>query len=427
MFVDKAKIYIKAGNGGDGASSFRRELYVPNGGPDGGDGGKGGDVIVTTDTGLNTLVDYKFKKHFKAENGEGGSKRNCHGKNAKNLYITVPVGTIIKEAETDKIIIDMKEPNMEYTILKGGKGGLGNQHFATARQQAPRYAEKGKEGKELWVVLELKTIADVGLVGFPNAGKSTLLSVVTNANPKIGNYQFTTITPNLGVVTPKSGKSFLMADIPGLIEDAHKGAGLGIEFLRHIERTKVLIHVVDAAGTEGRNPLVDIDKINNELFSYSEKLAAKPQIIAANKVDAIEEGNNIIEEIKDEYEPYVKVFPISAVTHKGIDDLFNYVSTLLENSKFEEINFEQEYNVDEEKNDENYNKFTVTKIDAGYYVVEGRAVEKMIGYTNIDTEKGLDFVQKFIKDNGILQELKRKGVQEGDTVKIYDVEFEYME
>ena len=425
MFVDKAKIYMKAGNGGNGFVSFRREKYVPNGGPDGGDGGKGGDIILRTDTGMNTLVDYKYKKHFRAENGEGGSKRNCHGKNANDLVMIVPVGTVVKEAESGKVIVDMNEEHNEYVILKGGKGGLGNQHFATSSRQAPRYAERGQEGKEIWVVLELKTIADVGLVGFPNAGKSTLLSVVTNASPKIGNYQFTTLTPNLGMVTLKSGKSFLMADIPGLIEDAHKGAGLGFEFLRHIERTKVLIHVVDAAGTEGRNPLVDIEKINNELASYSEKLAQKPQVIAANKIDVILEGDDIVERIKEEYEPNTRVFPISAVAHKGLDELFNAVATMLENSEFETIEFEQEYFIEDEE--ENYSKFTVTKIADDYYLVEGRGVEKMIGYTNIETEQGLDFVQKFVKEHGIIDELKRQGMKEGDTVKIYDMEFEYME
>ncbi|HAN10008.1 MAG TPA: GTPase CgtA [Clostridiales bacterium] len=426
MFIDKTKIYVKAGDGGNGSSSFRKEKYVPTGGPDGGDGGNGGDIILKTDTGMNNLIAYKHQKHFRAENGGKGLKKNCHGKSADDLIIKVPVGTVVKEAESGQVIIDMNKENQEFVLLKGGKGGLGNQHFATSRQQAPRYAENGKEGKELLVIFELKTIADVGLVGFPNAGKSTLLSAVTNANPKIGSYQFTTLSPNMGVVKIKSGKTFLMADIPGLIEDAHKGAGLGFEFLRHIERTKVLIHVVDAAGTEGRNPLVDIEKINNELHSYSEKLAKKPQVIAANKIDVLPEGDDIIEKIKSEFEPNVRVFPISGFAHKGLDELFNYVATMLDNNEFENVEFKQEYFISE-NTDEKYNEFTVTKYSDDYYVVEGRGVEKMIGYTNIETEKGLDFVQKFMKEHKIIDELKRKGLKEGDTVRIYDIEFEYME
>lgn len=426
MFVDKVKIYIKAGNGGNGAATFRREKYVPNGGPDGGDGGKGGDLIFVTDEGSNTLVDYKHKRHFKAENGQDGAKKKCHGKNGKDIILKVPVGTIIKDAESGKVIKDMNKKGQREIILNGGKGGLGNQHFATSRRQAPRFAERGVEGKEIWVELELKMIAEVGLVGFPNAGKSTLLSVVTNANPKIGSYQFTTLNPNIGVVSLKDGRSFLMADIPGLIEGAHEGAGLGHEFLRHIERTKVLVHVVDAAGTEGRNPLVDIEKINKELSSYSEKLIEKKQVIAANKIDVLPEGSDILDEIKDEYEPYTSVFPISAVAHIGLDELFYKVADLLDGIKEDDVEFEQEYFI-EQDDDKMKQRFTIEKYAEDYYHVYGVIVDRMLGYTNIDNEDGLAFVQKFIKKEGIIDELKGKGLKEGDTVKLGNIEFVYYE
>ena len=345
MFADRAKIFIKSGKGGDGHVSFRRELYVPNGGPDGGDGGRGGDVIFEVDEGLNTLQDYRHKRKFAAKDGEQGGKRRCHGKDASDIVLRVPEGTVIKEAESGKVIADMSGDNRRQIILKGGRGGLGNQHFATATMQIPKYAQPGQPSQELWVNLELKVIADVGLVGFPNVGKSTLLSRVTNAQPKIANYHFTTLNPNLGVVDLPDGRGFVMADIPGLIEGASEGVGLGHEFLRHIERTKLIIHVVDAAGTEGRDPVEDIRKINQELLAYNPEIAARPQVIAANKIDAIysEDGSNPVQRLKDEFETEgCMVFPISGVTGEGLNALLYYVSNRLRELDSAPIVFAQE-------------------------------------------------------------------------------------
>lgn len=345
MFADRAKILIKSGKGGNGHVSFRREKYVPDGGPDGGDGGKGGDVIFEVDERVNTLNDFRHQYKWAAQNGEEGGKRNCHGKKGDDLIVKVPAGTIIREASTDKVIADMSGDNKRQVILTGGKGGLGNQHFATSTMQAPKYAQPGQEALELEVKLELKVIADVGLVGFPNVGKSTLLSSSTNATPKIANYHFTTLNPILGVVDLGDGAGFVMADIPGLIEGASEGIGLGHEFLKHIERTKVLIHVVDAAGTEGREPIEDIRAINNELESFNPELLKKPQIIAANKIDAIYEGENeIIEKLRAEFEPQgIKVFPISAVSHQGVKELMYHVKGLLDNMDDTPIIYEQEF------------------------------------------------------------------------------------
>ena len=320
MFADRAKIMIRSGKGGNGHCSFRRELYVANGGPDGGDGGDGGDLIFEVDEGLNTLVDYRHKRKFAAGDGEEGGKRRCHGKSGKDLVLKVPEGTVIKEAKTQKVIADMSGDNRRQVVLKGGRGGLGNQHFATATMQVPKYAQPGKPAMELEVLLELKVIADVGLVGYPNVGKSTLLSRVTNADPKIANYHFTTLNPNLGVVDLENGKGFVMADIPGLIEGASEGIGLGHEFLRHIERTKLMIHVVDAAGTEGRDPVDDIYKINQELEAYNQELAGRPQVIAANKTDLIYSGDeDPVDRLRAEFEPKgIRVFPISGVSGQWI-------------------------------------------------------------------------------------------------------------
>ena len=329
MFADSAKIYIRSGKGGDGHVSFRRELFVAAGGPNGGDGGKGGNIIFEVDEGLNTLADFRLKRKYLAEDGENGSKNNCTGRDGQDLIIKVPEGTIIKETETGKVISDMSHGNRREVLLRGGRGGKGNQHYATATMQVPKYAQPGQKAMELNVTLELKVIADVGLVGFPNVGKSTLLSRVTNAKPKIANYHFTTLNPNLGVVDLDGGEGFVIADIPGLIEGASEGIGLGHEFLKHIERTKVIIHLVDAASTEGRDPIEDIRTINHELSSYNEEIAKKPQIIAANKIDALygEEGEAVIQKIKDEFEPEgVKVFPISAVSGKGLKELLYYVN-----------------------------------------------------------------------------------------------------
>ncbi|MEZ3435991.1 MAG: GTPase ObgE [Lachnospiraceae bacterium] len=426
MFADRAKIFIRSGKGGDGHVSFRRELYVPNGGPDGGDGGRGGDVIFEVDEGLNTLQDFRHQRKFAAKDGEPGGKRRCHGKDAEDIVLRVPEGTVIKEAESGKVIADMSGENRRQIILKGGKGGLGNQHFATAVMQIPKYAQPGQPSRELWVNLELKVIADVGLVGFPNVGKSTLLSRVTNAQPKIANYHFTTLNPNLGVVDLDGAKGFVMADIPGLIEGASEGVGLGHEFLRHIERTKMFIHVVDAAGSEGRDPVEDIYKINTELEAYNPEIAKRPQVIAANKTDLIYDvgDSNPLDRLKAEFEPKgIPVFPISGATGTGIRELLYYVSGELKKLPDKPVIFEQEYFPEEELIYQDL-PFTVEK-EGEIYVVEGPKIEKMLGYTNLDSEKGFAFFQKFLKDTGILAELEDAGIEEGDTVRMYGLQFDY--
>ena len=427
MFADRAKIFIKSGKGGDGHVSFRRELYVPCGGPDGGDGGKGGDIIFEVDDGLNTLTDFRQIHKYVAKNGEQGGKKRCHGANADNLVIKVPEGTVIKDFESGKVIADMSGENRREVILRGGKGGLGNMNFATPTMQAPKYAQPGQDGQELWVQLELKVIADVGLVGFPNVGKSTLLSRVSNAKPKIANYHFTTLDPHLGVVDLDGGAGFVMADIPGLIEGASQGIGLGHDFLRHIERTRVMIHIVDAASTEGRDPVDDVYKINAELKAYNADIASRPQVIAANKVDVIyPDGEDPIQRLKDEFEPQgVKVFPISAVTGKGVKELLYHVKSLLDSIEKKQIIFEQEFFPEDVLIAENL-PYTVEKLDDGHtYVVEGPKIEKTLGYTNLDSEKGFAFFQKFLKDGGILEELEQAGIEEGDTVRMYGFEFDY--
>ncbi|CUX50722.1 GTPase ObgE [Clostridium sp. C105KSO13] len=425
MFADKAKIFIRSGKGGDGHCSFRRELYVPNGGPDGGDGGKGGDLILEIDEGLNTLTDFRHKRKYAAGDGEEGGKRRCHGKDGKDLVLKVPEGTVVKEEKTGKVVADMSGSNRRQIILKGGRGGLGNQHFATATMQVPKYAQPGQPFRELEVSLELKVIADVGLIGFPNVGKSTLLSRVTNAEPKIANYHFTTLNPNLGVVDLKGSKGFVMADVPGLIEGASEGVGLGHEFLRHIERTRMMIHVVDAAGTEGRDPVDDIYKINAELAAYKPEIAARPQVIAANKMDLIFKGDeNPVDRLRAEFEPQgMKVFPISGVSGKGILELLYYVSEQLQHIETKPIIFEQEYFPEDELIYEDL-PYTVEK-ENELYVVEGPKIEKMLGYTNLDSEKGFAFFQRFLKDAGILEALENAGIQEGDTVKMYGLQFDY--
>ena len=506
MFADRATIIIKSGKGGNGHVSFRREKYVPNGGPDGGDGGRGGDVIFVVDEGLNTLTDFRHRRKFAAENGEEGGKKKCHGKDGADLILKVPAGTVIKDAESDKVIADMsgdnkrqvilkggrggdvifvvdeglntltdfrhrrkfaaengeeggkkkchgkdgadlilKVPagtvikdaesdkviadmsgdNKRQVILKGGRGGQGNSHYATATMQAPKYAQPGGEGIEIEVKLELKVIADVGLVGFPNVGKSTLLSRVTNAQPKIANYHFTTLQPNLGVVDLDGAKGFVIADIPGLIEGASEGVGLGLEFLRHIERTRVMIHVVDAAGTEGRDPIADIKAIDKELAAYDPELLKKPQVIAANKIDSIYgDENEIIKALKDEFEKDgIKVFPISAVSGQGLKELLYHVSQLLETCGREPVIYEQEY--DPALRFFRDDPYTITMEDDETFVVEGPKIEKMLGYTNIESEKGFLFFQRFLKEQGILDDLEEHGIQEGDTVKMYGHAFEY--
>ncbi|MCH5274219.1 MAG: GTPase ObgE [Lachnospiraceae bacterium] len=426
MFADRATIYVKSGKGGDGHVSFRREKFVANGGPDGGDGGKGGDVIFVVDEGLNTLTDFRHIRKYQAENGEEGGKKNCRGKNGADIVIKVPEGTVIKEADSGKVITDMSGDNKRVILLKGGRGGNGNQHYATPTMQVPRYAQPGQPAKELTLTLELKVIADVGLVGFPNVGKSTFLSRVTNARPKIANYHFTTLNPNLGVVD-MDGNGFVIADIPGLIEGASEGVGLGYEFLRHIERTKVLIHMVDAAGTEGRDPIEDIYAINKELGAYNPEIAARPQVIAANKIDMFYEGENeTIEKLRREFEGKgIMVFPISAVSGKGVKELLYKVRGMLDELDTKPVIFEQEYfpEWDLKSADEPYTVVYDEKEDE--YVIEGPRIEKMLGYTNLESEKGFTFFQNFLKDNGILEELEALGIEEGDTVRMYGLSFDY--
>ncbi len=428
VFVDKAKIFIQSGKGGDGHISFRREKYVPNGGPDGGDGGKGGDVIFRVDEGINTLSDFHYGGKYKAENGEDGNKRRMHGKNGSDLIIRVPEGTVIKDFESGKVIADLSGDTKEAIILKGGKGGNGNMHYATSTMQAPKYAQPGQPSIELEVLLELKVIADVGLVGFPNVGKSTFLSKVSNAKPKIANYHFTTLSPMLGVVDLSDAKGFVVADIPGLIEGASEGAGLGHEFLRHIERTRMLIHVVDAAGVEGRDPMEDLDAINKELENYNADITKKRQVIAANKIDMLPDGEDseIIQKIRDKYEPLgVKVFAISSLTGKGVKELLYYVSRTLSEINEKPITFVQEFFPEELRNAED-EAFTVSyDSDNEEYVIEGPKIEKMLGYTNLESEKGFAFFQKFLADNGILDELEKLHINEGDTVRMYGYSFEY--
>ncbi len=428
MFADRAKILIRSGKGGDGAVSFRREIYVPNGGPDGGDGGRGGDVIFEVDKGLNTLSDYRHKRKFVAKDGEQGGKKRCHGADSENIVLKVPEGTIIKEAESGKVIADMSAGNQRQVILKGGRGGKGNQHFATPTLQVPKFAQPGQAARELEVTLELKVIADVGLLGFPNVGKSTFLSRVTNATPKIANYHFTTLNPNLGVVDFNDGEGgFVIADIPGLIEGASEGIGLGHEFLRHVERTKLLIHVVDAASTEGRNPIDDIYKINEELAKFNPEIAKRPQVIAANKTDLIyAEDEDPVDAIRKEFEPQgYKVFSISGATGAGLKEVLNYVRSELKKIDIPTIIFEQEYFPEEELL---YSSLAYTvEIEDGMFVVEGPRIEKMLQYTNIDTEKGFVFFQRFLKETGILAKLKALNIQEGDTVRMYGLQFDYYE
>lgn len=426
MFADSAEIFIRSGKGGDGHVSFRRELYVPAGGPDGGDGGRGGDLIFEVDDGINTLNEFRHIRKYCAQDGEAGGKRRCHGADGEDLIVKVPEGTIVKDAETGKVITDMSHENRREVILKGGSGGKGNQHYATPTMQVPKYAQPGRSGKEMRVTLELKVIADVGLVGFPNVGKSTFLSRVTNAKPKIANYHFTTLNPNLGVVDLEGTDGFVIADIPGLIEGASEGIGLGHEFLKHIERTKVIIHMVDAASVEGRDPLDDIKKINAELEAYNPELLKKPQVIAANKIDVFygDDEETTLTLLREEFEPQgIKVFPISAVAGKGVKELLYYVKQQLNNLAAEPITFEREYFP--EQVDYSQEPYTVDKVDEHEFRVEGPRIERMLGYTNLDSEKGFEFFQNFLKTNGILDQLEDLGIEEGDTVHMYGLSFDY--
>ncbi len=428
MFADSAKITIRSGKGGDGHVSFRRELYVAAGGPDGGDGGRGGDLIFEVDPRVNTLNDFRHIRKYFAGDGEPGGKRRCHGADGEDMVVHVPEGTVVREAETGKVIIDMSHEHKREVVLKGGRGGKGNMNYATPTMQVPKYAQPGKPGRELEVILELKTIADVGLIGFPNVGKSTFLSRVSNAKPKIANYHFTTLSPILGVVDLEGTDGFVIADIPGLIEGASEGVGLGHEFLRHIERTKLFIHMVDAASTEGRDPLNDILIINKELENYSSELIKRPQVIAANKTDVFygTEEDTVITLLKEEFEPKgIPVFPISAVSGKGVKELLYYVKQQLDQLDQEPVVFEQEYDLEQETfKDEPYTVEYDEK--EGMYVVEGPRIERMLGYTNLDSEKGFEFFQKFLRTSGIVDELEKLGIEEGDTVRMYGLQFDYL-
>ena len=423
MFADRARIFVKSGKGGDGHVSFRREKYVPNGGPDGGDGGDGGSVYFVVDEGLNTLTDFRNVRKYAAGNGENG---NCSGKKGEDIFIKVPEGTVVREFESGKVITDMSGDNRRFLLLSGGKGGNGNQHYATSTMQAPKYAQPGQPAQELELLLELKVIADVGLVGFPNVGKSTLLSKVTNARPKIANYHFTTLNPNLGVVDLEDAKGFVIADIPGLIEGASEGVGLGHEFLRHIERTKLILHIVDAASTEGRDPVEDIYAINKELEAYNTEIAKRPQIIAANKIDMIYAEDDPISRIKAEFEPKgIPVYAISAFSGQGLRELLYDINNRLEQMDAKPVIFEQEF-FPEYHFDMSSEPFTVVYDEAeDAYVVEGPRIEKMLSYTNLESEKGFKFFQDFLKSNGILDQLEALGIEEGDTVRMYGLSFDY--
>lgn len=424
MFTDYAKITIKSGNGGDGAVTFRREKYVAAGGPDGGDGGRGGSIYFRVDPNANTLIDFRYTKKFKAQSGENGSGGHKYGKSGEDLYINVPIGTIIKDAETGKIVADLSKEGQEELVLKGGRGGKGNSHFATATRQVPRFAQAGEEGEEKEVILELKLLADVGLLGFPNVGKSTFLSVVTDAKPKIANYHFTTIEPNLGVVKLQSGDSFVIADIPGIIEGASEGVGLGIQFLRHVERTRLLLHVIDISGVEGRDPVQDFYTINEELKSYSEKLSTRKQIIVANKIDVMQDDTSLKELEELAKKEGLELFKISGVTGQGVSELLNRVSEVLKTLPKEEIVEAEErvvYTLEDDKND-----FTVSK-EGDTFVIEGKTINRLMGRINIDDNESMYYFQKNLKSLGIEDELKRQGIKEGDYVKILNWTFEWYE
>lgn len=430
MFADVARIFIKSGKGGNGHVSFRRELYVPAGGPDGGDGGKGGDIIFEVDEGMNTLENFRHKNRYIATPGEEGGGRRMHGKNGKDLVIRIPAGTIIKDDESGRIIADMSGDNKRLVLLRGGRGGQGNMHFATPSMQAPKFARPGQDSKELWVRLELRVIADVGLLGFPNVGKSTLLSMCSNARPEIANYHFTTLTPHLGVVGLSGDRSFVMADIPGLIEGASEGVGLGYQFLRHIQRCKVLIHVVDAAGVEGRDPLEDISTIEEELRKYDDKILERPMIIAANKTDLIideQGGDNGVTRLKECYEKRgIRVIPISAATNTGLRELLEEAWRLVQEVGPDTTVYESEFDLSLVGNEESL-PIEYSNPEDGLYIVEGPKIEKMLGYTNLEAEKGFNFFQEFMVKQGVIKTLKSMGMQEGDTIRIYGHEFEYLD
>lgn len=422
MFVDYTKIIIKSGDGGNGAITFRREKYIPSGGPDGGDGGKGGDIYFEVDPDSNTLIDFRYHKKYKAQNGENGSGSNCTGKSGEDLIIKVPIGTVVKEASTGKVIADLSEKGQKELILPGGRGGKGNSHFATSTRQAPHFSQSGEKGIEVEVILELKLLADVGLIGYPNVGKSTILSVVTAATPKIADYHFTTINPNLGVVKTDYGDSFVLADIPGIIEGASEGVGLGIQFLRHIERTRLLLHVIDVSGSEGRNPVDDFYKINEELGKYSKQLSKRKQIIVANKIDAMQDSSlyQTLENLAKE--KGLEIFKISAVTGQGLKELFQRVSEVLKTLPKEELEGSSEkviYTLKEDREE-----FSVQVVD-GEYIVTGPAIDRLMSRVNIEDNESLSYFQKVLEQIGVNAKLKEMNVKEGDTIKLNDWEFEW--
>ncbi|WP_314970932.1 GTPase ObgE [Peptostreptococcus stomatis] len=424
MFIDKARIFVKAGNGGNGAVSFRREKYVPAGGPDGGDGGRGANIIMVADTGLRTLMDFKYKKKYSAQHGEDGSKKKRAGKNGEDLILSVPEGTVIRDEKTGLIIADLKKAGDKAVVARGGYGGKGNQHFANAVRQAPAFAKSGTDGQERWITLELKMIADVGLLGFPNVGKSTFLSVVTSAKPKIANYHFTTLTPNLGVVQTRHGESFVIADIPGIIEGAADGVGLGHDFLRHVERTKVLVHIVDISGIEGKDPIDDFEKINEELRLYNEKLASRPQIVVANKSDLLFD-ETIYENFKKTMEEKgYEAFKMSAVTRDGVDQVIDRVSQLLnEVEDVELVSQEEMYRPELDVDDEGGLKVEID--EDGIYVVTGKELRRIMYSVNFDDMESLQFFQAQMESKGVFDMLRQAGIEDGDTVKIYELEFEF--
>jgi len=429
MFIDKAKVFVKSGNGGDGAITFRREKYVPLGGPDGGDGGKGGSIIFQVDTGITTLLDFKYKKKFVGEDGGRGMGQKCYGKDGKDIFVKVPMGTIIREAESNKIIADLSHKGQELVLVKGGKGGKGNVKFATATKQAPHYAEPGMPGDELEIVLELKLLADVGLLGFPNVGKSTLLSMTTKAKPKIANYHFTTIKPNLGVVAVDGIEPFVMADIPGIIEGAAEGVGLGIQFLKHIERTRLLIHIVDISGIEGREPFEDFVKINEELKKYSVKLWDRPQIVVGNKSDMLYD-DNIFEEFKKKVQEmgFDKVFIMSAAISEGVDAVMKEAARMLKEIPIKELEIaEDEMYIPEEK------RFTYditvqenAEEENNIYVINGTFVDRILSAINVNDADSLRYFHKVLRNKGIMDELREMGIKDGDMVRLNNFEFEYV-
>jgi len=423
LFIDTAKIFVKSGKGGDGSISFRREKYIAFGGPDGGDGGKGGNVVLVVDPNMTTLLDFTYKRKYKAEPGGNGAGSKCFGKNGKDLHIKVPMGTIVKDAETDKIMADLSKPEDSYVVAKGGRGGKGNCRFTTPTRQAPDFAEPGMPEEERWIKLELKLLADVGLIGFPNVGKSTLLSVVSKARPKIANYHFTTLKPNLGVVSIEGVNNFVIADIPGIIEGASEGVGLGLDFLRHVERTRVLIHVIDISSVEGRDPYDDFLKINEELKRYSVKLYDRPQIIAANKSDMLFDEEKF-EEFKTKVEKYGydKVFKISAATKQGVDDLMKEAARLLSTIPVTDLEISEEDRfIEEEK------RFTYSiRKEDNTYIVEGSFVDRLLNAVNVNDPDDLRYFHKVLKNKGVMEELMEMGIEDGDVVRLNDFEFDFL-